>query len=583
MNNILFIVIDSVTNDIIFNKENSTDIAPFLNKLRKKSISGDKMYSEAPYTEAALMSLLGSVDTMDNGGYLERLKNSSCVLEEFQKNNYKVFFSNYYPTIYPSYDVPGTDEIRYIEGFNIYHIWEYRFSYYADLYLKGETSNKENTMLEDMLEDNFKAWIIYLEKLRDNDIETSMLNDNIDKSNIDKDIATLNKEYKSFLKNKAKYLKELFTQKEEHSLFKISSYKMNDKIHDDEARKNIIDKYQATFKRIAKLDFQKNLFHNKYPYRKTFSSLLKGDMNTVKGLIAGYKNSLVDKDLADHINEHFDLFKVQRSFYTVSEEFYKWLDKNKKNKWISYIHIDDAHFPEQFFTYDTNDMHIVDEDIKRINNYLDKLPKKYAGSITYDLALNYCDHIINNIYDHLDKNNLLDNTSIVITADHGFSFYFSPVREKYVISNYRENYNVPFIIYNKTIKPKKIAGYLQTKDIPATLLALGNIKQDAKYKGHNLLEYPGSEYSLLEYMGGGCPDIQRRPIVLGVKTDNYSVNIEIKVKEEFQNYQLKEVYNLKKDPYENHNLKDKKDITTKINKELAILEKRFNEIKKQYR
>ena len=55
--------------------KNSKDIAPFMNLLRKKSISGDKMYSEAPYTEAALMSLLGSMDTMDNGGYLERMKN----------------------------------------------------------------------------------------------------------------------------------------------------------------------------------------------------------------------------------------------------------------------------------------------------------------------------------------------------------------------------------------------------------------------------------------------------------------------------------------------------------------------------
>ncbi|UKI27633.1 MAG: hypothetical protein L6V91_03290 [Bacilli bacterium] len=45
-----------------------------MTELRKKSISGDKMYSEAPYTEAALMSLVGSVDTMDNGGYMDKLK-----------------------------------------------------------------------------------------------------------------------------------------------------------------------------------------------------------------------------------------------------------------------------------------------------------------------------------------------------------------------------------------------------------------------------------------------------------------------------------------------------------------------------
>ena len=582
MKNILFIVIDSVTNDVLFNKENSSEIAPFLNTLRKKSISGDKMFSEAPYTEAALMSLLGSIDTLDYGGYLERLKNCSCVFEDFKNNDFNVFYPNYYPSIYPSYVAPGPNEIRYIEGFNFNHIWEYRFSYYADLYLSGKTSKKENNMLEEMLDDNFKSWIKYLEKLRDNDLETSMLNDNVNKSNIDNDLISLNKEYNLFLKDKVTYLKELFTLKEGHRLFKIDNYQMIDKIHDDNIRKNVISRYRDTFKRIAKLDFKKNLLNNKYPYRKTFKALFKGKFDIVKGLMAGYKNSLIDKDLYERINNHYDLFKIQRSFYTVSQEFFKWLDNNKNSKWISYIHVDDAHFPEQIFTYDTKDINVVDGDFKRINQYLDKIPKEYKGSITYDLSLNYCDHIIKNIFDYLEKYKLLDNTSVVITADHGFSYYFSPVREKYVISNYRENYNVPFIIYNKDIKPRMIEGYLQTKDIPATLLALGNISQDTKYKGNNLLNYQGGDYSLLEYMGGGCPDVKRRPIILGVRDDNYSVNIKISINNDFKDYSLEEVYDLKKDPFEHNNLNNKKRIKDKINKEMSILEKRFNEIKKQY-
>ena len=582
MKNILFIVIDSVTNDVLFNKENSSDIAPFLNTLRKKAISGNKMFSEAPYTEAALMSLLGSIDTLDNGGYLERFKNSSCVFEDFKNNNYNIFYPNYYPSIYPSYVAPGPNEIRYIEGFDLNNLWEYRFSYYADLYLNGETSNKENKMLEAVLDDNFTAWIKYLEKIKDNDLETSMLNNNIDKSNIDKDIKNLKKEYKSFLNGKNIYLRELFNLKKEHKLFKINDYKMSDKVHDDAVRNYVINKYQDTFKKIAKLDFKKNLFNNRFPYQKTIKALFKGRFDTVKGLIAGYKNSLIDKDLFERINAKYDLFKNQRSFYTVSQELFKWLDDNKDSKWISYIHIDDAHFPEQIFTYDTKDMRIINDDLKRINQYLDKIPAKYKGSITYDLSLNYCDHIIKSIFDYLKNNKLLNDTSIVITADHGFSYYFSPVREKYVISNYRENYNVPFIIYNKDIKPRMIEGYLQTKDIPTTLLALAGIKKKNEYKGNNLLNYSGSDYSLLEYMGGGCPDIWRRPIILGVRDDDYSVNIKIDINNSFEDYHLEEVYNLKKDPFEHNNLNNKKHINEKIKKELSILEKRFNEIKNQF-
>ena len=166
--NVLFIVIDSVTNDVLFNKSNSKKIAPFLSKLRSESISGDKMYSEAPYTEAALMSLLASVDTMDNGGYMERLKTSKCVLEFFQKHGYKVFFNTYYPSIYPSCMVKGYDEKKYIEGFQFVQLWEYRLKYFSEIFANDKLTEEEEKMLACMLEDNFKAWMIYFKKISTN-------------------------------------------------------------------------------------------------------------------------------------------------------------------------------------------------------------------------------------------------------------------------------------------------------------------------------------------------------------------------------------------------------------------------------
>lgn len=581
--NILFIVIDSVTNDILFNKSNSKDIAPFLYSLRDKTISGDKMYSEAPYTEAALMSLLGSIDTMDNGGYMERMKNTRSVLEVFKENKYKVFFNNYYPSIYPSYMVRGYDEKRYIEGFQFIHLWEYRFKYFSKLYLEGVLSNKEKKMLIDMLEDNFKGWILYLEKLRDNDLETELLNGNIDIKNIEKDIKKLNEEYNKFVKNSNLYLKELFIKGEEHILFKIKNYNMTDKIHSNSVRNEVRSKYYDTFKRIDKLNRRKNLLNNGFPCGKIFRSIIRKEFGTIKGLLAGYKNSLFDKDLYDRIEGSYDLFKVQRSFHTVSENFFKWLDKNKDSTWMSYIHVDDAHFNESIFTYDTDDLELIDEEFGRINNYLNELPIDYKGSITYDLSLMYCDNVIKNIFKYLEKNKLIDNTAIVITADHGFSYYFSPVREKYVISNYKENYNVPFIVYSKDLKKREIKGFCATKDIPSTLVSLAGINIPKYFKGKNLLTFDGREYATIEYMGGGCPDIKRRPINLGVRTDNYSVVLNLYINKEFCDGELVEVYDLKNDKYENNNLNSKKNINSKIMKELDILEKRFLELKMMYK
>lgn len=578
--NVLFIVVDSVTNDVLFNKKNSKSIAPFLNMLREKSISGDNMYSEAPYTEAALISLLASLDTMDSGGYMERMKNKVSVLEIFQKNGYKVFFNNYYPCIYPSKMVTGYDECRYIEGFDFNQLWDYRLKYFADVYIKNELDNKELLMLCNMLEDNFIGWLIYLNKIKKHDADTEMLNNCVDLTDIDKNISMVENEYEIFLEDKEKYLQEVLIKKEEHNLFKIKTFKMVDKVHNDNTRKIVMNKYVKTFKKVARLNLKRNLLNNKFPYKKLFRSLCKSDLKTAKGLIAGYKNSLFDKDLYERIGENYDQFKNQRSFYTVSQEFFKWIKENKNETWMSYIHIDDAHYNENFFTYDTEDTEIIDKDFSRMDDYLKNIPKKYKGSIAYDLSLLYCDNIIKNIFKFLEREKLIDNTAIVITADHGFSYYFSPIREKYVISTYKENYNVPFIVYSKGIVPRKIQGFLQTKDIPATLLSLADISIPSYFKGKSLLDYDGSDYALLEYMGGGCPDIKRRPINLGVRTDDYFVSVDADINLRFEEQIITAIYDLKKDPYEHHNLIYKKNIKSKIIKELELLRNRYNEIRK---
>ena len=92
------------------------------------------------------------------------------------------------------------------------------YNHYSEIFGKNEINNKEYKILADMLDDNFKNWIIYLEKIRDKDSETSMLNGNIDVSDIDDDIKQIKVEYEKFSKDNKKYLNSLFEQKENHQL-----------------------------------------------------------------------------------------------------------------------------------------------------------------------------------------------------------------------------------------------------------------------------------------------------------------------------------------------------------------------------
>lgn len=578
--NILFLVIDSVTNDVIFDKD--TNVAPFIRSIRDKSITGDNMYSEAPFTEAALISLLASKNTMDNYGYMERMKNVKTLLEVFKENGYITFHSNYYPDIYPSYMMPGSTEKKYIEGYEFdSHVWEYRFKYFAPLYLEKKTTKKENIMLQDMLLDNFDAWITYLEKVKNNDIELSMIVKHIDKANIDDAINILKEERKKFISNKDEYLKDLFIKKEEHILFTIPKYKMTDKIHNDEFRDETIKRYKPIFDKINKANIKYNLRNNKFPFKKLIKLIFHLELRKAKALMLAYKNSLFDKDLYERNRKDYDLFKNHVSFRTIANTFIDFAKENTKSNWLAYVHVDDAHFNENFFTYDTTDRKLLDYEFKMASDYVDNLPKNYCGSITNDLSLNYCDDVVKMIFKKLKENNMLDNTDIIITADHGFSFRFCPVRDGYVNTYYKENYNVPFIIYGKDIKPRYINKFTQTYDIPATIIDLANIKE-SDFIGESLLKSVGKDYALLEYMGGGCPDYNRRPINLGVRTENYSVVVEAYINQDFKNAKIVSIYDLKKDKYEHNDLHYNKNILKKIEKELKILEKRFYEINKYY-
>ena len=170
--------------------------------------------------------------------------------------------------------VNGYTERKYIDGFHFSHIWGYRFEYYSKLYLEHKTTKEENDMLVDMLDDNFKAWLEYLDKIKNKDQETTMLNECIDTTDIEKSISQLTKEYNKFKENKDKYITKLFKEKEEHILFKVNEYKMSDKIGNEKVRNEIMTKYTDTFKRISTLNLKRNIKNNKIPFSKIINSLI---------------------------------------------------------------------------------------------------------------------------------------------------------------------------------------------------------------------------------------------------------------------------------------------------------------------
>ena len=566
--NNIFIVIDSLYYDKTIASSYRNNPMPFLGKLRKEGYDYTNMYSEAPYTEAALVSLLCGIDTLKQGGYMKKLYNKESIMETFQKNGYDTFCNCIQPLVYPSYSYPGITDGFYNVCYDFQSLWSYRLEFYSNLLNKGELSQDNLNLVIEFMEDNFKTWIDFFDNLKNNKRITSFIYKYIDLTDLDKNITLLNKEYKLFLSNKEKYTKELLKMGLNHPLFKIKSYNLSKKMSEEDMIK-VYKKYKHIIKKMKRKTFTYNFKNQKLNLNPKEERI---------GLIKGYLNAVYNRFLDDKIDYHIKSKKAAPSMDTTINHFENWLlNRKSKKPYFAYIHVDDCHSKEMFYTYDTSDFKKLDEEFNLVDNYLDNLPKKYKGSISYDVSLQYADLCLKRLYTFLEKNQLLDNINIIICADHGSSYSFDPYRSNYVNNIHRENYNMPFVIWSKDLKAKLKTGLYNTKDIPATILDLNNIDIPSNYDGESTLKKDTREYVLLENTPGGCPDYNLRNFWLGIRNNKYLVVMELNIHDEFNPNKIYAIYDLENDPKELKNLKGIMN-TSSIKREMEILKIEYQKL-----
>lgn len=568
--NTIFIVIDSIYYDKTIKQDYRNSPMPFLNKLRKEGYDFTNMYSEAPYTEAALVSLLCGMDTLKKGGYLKKLYGKETIMETFKKNGYDTFCNCVQPLVYPSYSYQGLTEEYYNICYEFDTLWGYRLEFYSQMYKENKLDNETIKVVVDLLEDNLSTWKNFFMSLKSNEKITSFIYPYVDTKDLEKNISLLEVQCKEFKKDKTNYTKNLLEVGTEHPLFQIHSYNLSKKMTDDNMKK-LYYRYKKTIKKMLFKTFKYNLKNNK---------LILTPKEERKELIKAYINTLYNRFLYDKIDYTIKSKKAAPSMDTTIEHFENWLlNRQSKEPYFAYIHVDDCHSKEIFYTYDTDDFDKLDEEFALINKYMDNLPKNYKGSISYDVSLQYADLCLKRLYKFLEKNNMLEDVNIAICADHGSSYSFAPYRSNYVNNVHRENYNMPFVIWNKELKGKKYEGFYNTKDIPATLLDINSIKIPKEYDGISALKGKARDYVLLENVNGGCPDYNLRDILLGIRNKEYLVVMNLNVHKSFEEGTINSVYNLKTDKEELYNLKDTID-KSKIKKELDIIKSEFEELKK---
>jgi arylsulfatase A-like enzyme len=225
---------------------------------------------------------------------------------------------------------------------------------------------------------------------------------------------------------------------------------------------------------------------------------------------------------ANFLNKHslgkgFNYFLVPRKnpFRTSKETFnvardYLEFASNHENPYFLWIHLWDPHHP---YNLGLSSLNLNSKEERVLNDLKDKFPRlvvphKEKGRIgrgtelneeeqelvrkLYSQEIKYMDENLGDFFKFLKKVNQYDNSTIVLTSDHGESLFEN--------TNHIEGHNlldepvvrIPLLIKNPHLKPQRRTDLVQNIDIVPTILSLIG-KEYEKFDGGNLIQNQSRE------------------------------------------------------------------------------------------
>jgi len=190
-----------------------------------------------------------------------------------------------------------------------------------------------------------------------------------------------------------------------------------------------------------------------------------------------------------------------------------------------FMHFWDTHFPFPTTKFRGSGKNDINEVVKKIDSNQREYFKKRITDINlysikdmidkYDVSIKMVDKQIGELYKFLKKNNLWDDTILIILGDHGTSL---TDHENYFSSSglFDETIHVPFIIHLPGFEGKKIDGLVQNVDILPTILDYFDWSVNEEFDGKSFLNLIKGQQirDKVFFFDGLAPDIK------GVRTKN---------------------------------------------------------------
>ena len=583
-NNVITIFLDSVSWNSVGNHRAAVNPMPFISSLRSESVTATKLYSHGPYTDAAVRSLFTGRNCLDDFGYYFRLNESPI-------NDFKLFhdagyetYGFYYPFImYGNAMKQYIDHTYYTAGFIFGSEWGGSFKYYHEKLKESTLSRTELLLIKRRLTLFFEVIKTYLEEIYSNEESKILYGKCLNGFDIKDALNKLEKEYEKFVASPFEYIDSFLKEGESHVLWTIDTTRIDNAI-DPDFLDSIVEENKEFFNLIRKNNIRANWF-SAFPSGKQFLSDIK-DVFINRSLnemtyLKKYRGCLrqFDSMIRRWHKPEWQVTHTSHSIFSAGIDVLKSRNSGSDKPFYMSLITEDPHFALAMFPYDSNNRDEINDVIRVLYDYVKELDINFKGSLLYLLSLRYVDYEVEKFCNQLKEIGLWENTTLMILSDHGSAFTDYPIRKTSVNCFDEECYHVPVMLRHPGFKGYICDSYKNSKDILPTVCDLVGIPKSPHFKGKSMIDssVEAVPYVLTEYMGPGCPDMTTRRMWLSARDENYLVAYKVGVFEPFEEGELAEVYDLRKDPKGLVNIKDAIDIS-KIDYLLKPLKKRYKEI-----
>ena len=308
------------------------------------------------------------------------------------------------------------------------------------------------------------------------------------------------------------------------------------------------DYSQPTFlsSRYALSDEYRNFFDENYPRNFIWDILKKQNYSTAYissqddewgNMIYYYNTSNLDTYSYSLTDSSYDYGsgKARNDYDEVTiNKAVEWV-KNASKPFFIYINLQATHYPYEYPP--NNSVFLPDETDSLFTTYFSIAEEEYNATVNrYDNAVYYVDKQVGTFLAYLEKENLFNNSFIVVTSDHGEILEKRHGYIRHGFGLYEEEVRVPLIFSIPGQGHEVINKNVAHIDVIPTILSILNFTLSKEFQGTEFRENP--EIFMLT---------QNQNFKIGTVKDD------IKYVLDMHSY-LVEVYNLTADPLEQDNL-----------------------------